>query len=86
MIQKSLMDLTEEVGRHAFEENNNENCLKQLKRNMLIELGLPLKNLAQLKSFDANLKKDDFYKKMVLKFLYHLLCIPVIPQFNTYFF
>lgn len=46
----------------------NEKSLTKLKKDQLVELGLPLENVAQMKTFESKLKNDDFYKQTVNSF------------------
>lgn len=65
LVQKGVIELSGQVASHEVHENGNEKSLKRLKRNELIELGLPLKNVEQLTTFESKLKDDEFYRKTV---------------------
>lgn len=91
VVQKGVMELTAQVSKHAtVTENDSEKGLKRLKRDELVDLGLPLKNLTQLKNFDRKLKEDDFYKKTVyshfLKNIYMYSCKHAIQHIYCFQF
>lgn len=75
VVQKGQMELTSQVSKHATKENVNENCLKRLKRNELVKLGLPLENITQMKNFESKLKDDEFFNKSVNEILFNFMCV-----------
>lgn len=62
VLQKNVMELRD--GNRMMKQNDMP--LKKLKREQLIEFGLPLKNEKELINFDTKLKDNEFYKRTVL--------------------
>lgn len=85
LVQKSVSELS---AKQPYVKEN-EKCLKQLKRNELIEVGLPIENLTQMESFERKLQDDVFYRKMVYKIHYNFVRIADVNIYtfqHTYLF
>lgn len=65
VIQKGITEL--QVASKITKQNDT--TLKRLKRDQLVELGLPLENETQMENFESKLKVDDFYRKTVCSLL-----------------
>lgn len=65
LMQKNVAELSEQVAKQTARESCTGTSLKRLKRNELMELGLPLKNADELNTFESKLKEDEFYRKTV---------------------
>lgn len=79
IIRNNVVEQLQVSAKEATQKDTN---LKRLKRDQLLELGLPLENVTQMKAFESKLKNNDFYRKAVythdfLNFIYcshmHLL-------------